>query len=90
MGINTKGSAKKKLKKKKVDPKVKLERDLKSCMRCKFFYGNNNRCIKNKKCSGRMTEKAALKEKKNSKCFGCPYRKGKSYCFPCMRELLGK
>lgn len=24
----------------------KLERDLKSCMRCKNFYGNSTQCIK--------------------------------------------
>ena len=91
MGINTKGFAKKKSKKIVANPKEKLVRDLRSCISCKFFYGHNNRCINNKKCSGRMTEKekAALEEKKKSKCYGCPYGKGKGYCFPCMRELLG-
>lgn len=28
---------------------VKLEKDLKDCMRCKFFYGNNSQCLA-KKC----------------------------------------
>ena len=56
MGINIKGSGKKKSPKKETDPKEKLDRDLKSCMQCKFFYGNNNRCIKNKECSGRITD----------------------------------
>lgn len=66
MGINIKGSGKKKSPKKETDPKEKLDRDLKSCMQCKFFYGNNNRCIKNKECSGRITDeqKAAQEEKK--------------------------
>lgn len=92
MGINTKGFAKKRSKQKKADPKERLERDLRSCMRCKFFYGNNNRCIKNKKCSSRMTDKqkAALEGKRNSECYGCPYGKGKDYCFPCMRKLMKK
>ncbi len=92
MGINTKGFAKKNIQTKEADPKEKLERDLKSCMRCKFFYGNSNRCINNKKCSGRITDKqkAAQEEKKNSECYGCPYGKGKDYCFPCMKKLLEK
>lgn len=92
MGINTKGYVRKNIQTKEADPKEKLERDLKSCMRCKFFYGNNNRCINNKKCSGRITDKqkAAQEEKKNSECYGCPYGKGKDYCFPCMKKLLGK
>ena len=24
---------------------VNLEKDLKDCMRCKFFYGNNSQCL---------------------------------------------
>ncbi len=32
-----------------ITAQVKLERDLKSCMRCRFFYGNNSQCIL-KKC----------------------------------------
>lgn len=57
MGINTKGSVRKNIQTKEADPKERLERDLKSCMRCRVFYGNNNRCINNKKCSGRITDK---------------------------------
>lgn len=92
MGINTKGSVFKNVQTKKADSKEKLERDLKSCMRCKFFYGNSNRCINNKECSGRMTDKqkAAQEEKKNSDCYDCPYGKGKDYCFPCMKKIMGK
>lgn len=92
MGINIKGSGKKKSQKKETDPKEKLERDLKSCMQCKFFFGNNNRCIKNKECSGRITDeqKAAQEEKKKSKCYGCPYGRNSTYCFPCIKDLMGK
>lgn len=92
MGINTKGSDKKNAKVKKTDPKIQLERDLKSCMRCKYFYGHNSGCLKNKKCAKGMSkrEKELLAEKKKSKCYDCPYGKDKSYCFPCIRELLGK
>ena len=66
VGINTKGSAKKNAQVKKVDPKVQLERDLKSCMRCKYFYGHNSGCLKNEKCVKRMSrrEKEILEEKK--------------------------
>ena len=92
VGINTKGFAKKNAQEKKADPKIQLERDLKSCMRCKYFYGHNSGCLKNKKCAKRMSkrEKELLAEKKKSKCYDCPYGKDKSYCFPCIRELLGK
>lgn len=27
-----------------------MEKDLKECMRCKYFHGNNHRCIKEKCC----------------------------------------
>lgn len=92
VGINTKGPAKKNAQVKKADPKIQLERDLKSCMRCKYFYGHNSGCLKNKKCAKGMSkrEKELLAEKKKSKCYDCPYGKDKSYCFPCIRELLGK
>lgn len=92
VGINTKGSVKKNAQIKKTDPKIQLERDLKSCMRCKYFYGHNSGCLKNKKCAIGLSkrEKELLAEKKKSKCYDCPYGKDKSFCFPCMRELLGK
>ena len=32
-----------------IEVQAKLERDLRSCMRCRFFYGNNRQCIA-KKC----------------------------------------
>ena len=64
---------------------VKLEKDLRSCMRCRFFYGNNSQCLA-KKCireesRPRITEQADM-------CFGCPYRQSETYCFPCMKKLL--
>ena len=54
--------------------KEKLERDLRSCM-------NNEKCGAGKQ----KTEK-----QQESKCVGCPYGKNSRYCFPCMRDLLGK
>lgn len=65
----------------------KLDRDLKACMKCKYFWGNNHRCI-NKKCY-REKKKTEIK-KPVSECDGCPYNKGNGYCFPCMRKILGK
>lgn len=65
----------------------KLQRDIQECMKCKFFWGNDSRCINNKCCK---EEKKPIAEKKVSKCDGCPYRQGERYCFPCMRDLLGK
>lgn len=65
-----------------------LERDLKSCMRCRFFYGNNSQCIA-KKCVKEDTQPKAAEQEKKDKCFGCPYRQSEHYCFPCMKKLLG-
>lgn len=32
-----------------ITAEARLERDLKSCMRCRYFHGNNRQCIA-KKC----------------------------------------
>lgn len=65
----------------------KLDKDLKECMRCKYFWGNNNRCRKSK-CY--KEKKFPGVDKPASECDGCPYNKGEGYCFPCMKKLLGK
>lgn len=67
---------------------VKLEKDLKSCMRCKFFYGNSSQCIA-KKCVKEDMEPKITMQDKGSKCYGCPYMQPEKYCFPCMKKLLG-
>jgi len=72
-----------------ITAEAKLERDLKSCMRCKFFYGNNRQCIA-KKCIKNEVQTNRPKQEVNSICVGCPYRQSELYCFPCMRKLLGK
>ena len=38
----------------------------------------------------RNTEKQKTEKQQESKCVGCPYGKNSRYCFPCMRDLLGK
>lgn len=66
---------------------VKLGEDLKSCMRCKFFYGNNSQCLA-KKCVKEESKPEIMEDDKESLCFGCPYRQSEKYCFPCMRKIL--
>lgn len=56
-------------------------------MNCKYFCGNDIGCIKNKKCGA---GKQKQEEHKDSKCIGCPYGKNSKYCFPCMKDILGK
>ena len=31
-----------------------------------------------------------MEEKKKSKCYGCPYGRNSTYCFPCIKDLMGK
>ena len=71
-----------------ISAQVKLERDLRSCMRCRFFYGNNRQCIASKCVRADIVLKAEIQDMEN-KCYGCPYSQSEKYCFPCMKELLG-
>jgi hypothetical protein len=73
--------------KKKLSQEEKFDKDLKDCMRCKYFWGNNSRCIQNKCC--KETEQPVVK-KAASECDDCPYNTGNGYCFPCMKKILGK
>lgn len=68
---------------------AKLEKDLRSCMHCRFFYGNNSQCIA-KKCvkEDRSREMAGIRDKRSA-CDGCSYGQTERYCFPCMKKLLG-
>lgn len=68
---------------------AKLERDLKSCMRCRFFYGSNSQCIA-KQCVREDREAEIPEQDRESACFECPYRQSERYCFPCMKKILGK
>lgn len=69
-----------------VSPEEKLERELKDCMHCRFFWGHNNRCA-----NGTCCKPSKKKEQKlPTECVGCPYYRGNGYCFPCMRKLIGK
>lgn len=63
-----------------------LERDIRSCMRCRFFH-NSRQCIASE-CV-KVAEKPLAEEvSRESQCFGCPYRQTEKYCFPCMKKLL--
>ncbi|MBQ4523161.1 MAG: hypothetical protein IJA10_09450 [Lachnospiraceae bacterium] len=68
---------------------AKLERDLKSCMKCRFFYGNSSQCIA-KKCVKKASNPIVAEQEQENMCAGCPYRQSERYCFPCMKKLLGQ
>lgn len=52
-----------------VSPEEKLERELKDCMHCRFFWGHNNRCA-----NGTCCKPSKKKEQKlPTECVGCPY-----------------
>lgn len=56
-----------------VSPEEKLERELKDCMHCRFFWGHNNRCA-----NGTCCKPSKKKEQKlPAECVGCPYYQGK-------------
>lgn len=64
-----------------------FERDLRSCMKCKYFFGNNVQCIK-KNCM-KEEKKSVQQEQINDYCKDCPYKQEGSYCFPCMKKIMG-
>lgn len=66
MGINAKKQKPEKNSKEN-NAKEKLERDLRSCMKCKYFWGNDNRCINNEKCGA---GKQKTEKQQESKCVG--------------------
>ena len=56
-----------------VSSEEKLERELKDCMHCRFFWGHNNRCA-----NGTCCKPSKKKEQKlPTECVGCPYYQGK-------------
>lgn len=66
-----------------------IEKDLRSCMRCKFFYKGGSQCLA-KKCVGEDRGTEGNGQDREDMCFGCPYQQSEQYCFPCMRKLLGR
>lgn len=63
-----------------------LEKQLRKCMRCRYFYGNNHRCIQNK-C---VKEEKLVEREQREECIDCSYQMQGGYCFPCMKKLLGQ
>lgn len=63
-----------------------LERDIRSCMRCRFFH-NGRQCIASE-CVEVAGKPLAAEVSRESQCFGCPYSQTEKYCFPCMKKLL--
>lgn len=72
-----------------ITSQVNLERDIRSCMHCKFFYGNNRQCLA-KRCVKEESKPEIMEQDKENMCFDCPYRQSEKYCFPCMKRLLDK
>lgn len=60
MGINQKKNKSKKPDKAERERK-QFDRELRDCMHCKFFWGNNHRCVINKCCKANQK---IVKEKK--------------------------
>ena len=67
--------------------RAELEKDIRSCMRCRFFYGNSSQCLA-KKCFMERAVPEGVADEKESMCFNCPYRRLEKRCFPCMRKIL--
>lgn len=53
----------------------KFDRDLKSCMRCSYFWGNDSRYT-NSQC---IKEEKKLAVTEINECTDCPYRQSASY-----------
>lgn len=70
MGINVKVQKAPKLKDIVVE-EAKLEKDLKSCMRCKFFHGNSRQCILKKCIKEEKKQPEITEEEKQSKLCRC-------------------
>lgn len=64
----------------------RFDRELRDCMHCKLFWGNNHRCGINKCCKSKP--KIVQEKKIPEKCLECPYKQSDSYCFPCMKDIL--
>ncbi len=67
----------------------KFDKDLKSCMKCHYFWGNDSRCM-NSKCYKEQKIVKKPEPQKVSKCTDCPYKQSELYCFPCMKEIVEK
>lgn len=66
-----------------------IDEDLKSCMKCRFFWGNNHRCA-NKRCVKEKETPETQNIELKIECAGCTYKQSEEYCFPCMKKLLGR
>lgn len=65
-----------------------LEKDLRNCMHCRFFY-NRRQCIANV-CVTSEENQQTTKETGEIQCLDCPYRQSERYCFPCMVKVIGR
>lgn len=63
----------------------KMERDLRECMHCHYFWGNDSRCR-----TSECIKKEPKQPVKVTECTDCPYKQSETYCFPCMKKILQK
>ena len=63
-----------------------LERDIRSCMRCRFFH-NSRQCIANE-CVKTAENRRLVDGITENQCIGCPDSPSEKDCFPCMKKLL--
>lgn len=73
-----------------VEYQDRLDNEIQDCMKCRYFWGNNSRCISQKCFTERMPDKSDQKEQRDRDCEACPYRQEQDYCFPCMKKILGR
>lgn len=88
LGINIKAKESD-IQKAVITTQVSFEKDLKSCMRCRFFYGNDSRCIAEGCVKESEQPSQPIKDIEHI-CYECPYKQNEGYCFPCMKKILGK
>ena len=55
-----------------VEYQDRLDNEIQDCMKCRYFWGNNSRCISQKCFTERMPDKSDQKEQRDRDCEGCP------------------
>lgn len=65
----------------------KLERDIRECKLCQFYYGRPISCLANQCVREDKTER---KKETSNKCYQCAYRRGDQICNICMIDLIAE
>ena len=69
------------------ETKIKLTKELRDCMNCRYFHGNNSQCIRTG-CIACPKEKPEIDV--THACYQCRFSKPEGYCFPCLRKMMGE